>query len=262
MTEVPLFIRPAVPALDAVLGQVFPVLDHGFIRVLDYMGDDAAIAQAARVSTGGGVKTAAEDAVLIRDLRRQHHTSPFEMCEIKLHVKLPIFVARQWIRHRTASVNEISGRYSVLENEFYVPDAAALRPLQKHAPDLSPDQRQAVQQILRDEAERAYATYQVLLGKADPETQPVGVARELARMVLSLNTYTQWYWKIDLHNLFHFLRLRCDVHTQYEIRCYADVILELVQRWVPEAYAAFVEYDLSPVMLSATQRQVPGVPDV
>ena len=253
--------RATVPALEAVLGAPFPVLDHGFVRVVDYMGDDGAIVQAARVSYGKGTKTVREDAGLIRYLMRQRHTTPFEMCEIKLHVKLPIFVARQWIRHRTANVNEVSARYSVLDREFYLPapehvagQSAANR--QGRGDALDPTFAGRVIHLLQADAERCYADYQWLLNR-DDDGAPLdpgrpGLARELARMNLTLNAYTQWYWKTDLHNLMHFLALRADAHAQYEIRAYADVMLDIVKRWVPLAYDAFAEYRLGAAELSAT----------
>jgi thymidylate synthase (FAD) len=252
--------RATVPALEAVLGRAFPVLDHGFVRVVDYMGDDGAIVQAARVSYGKGTRTVREDAGLIRYLMRHRHTTPFEMCEIKLHVKLPIFVARQWIRHRTANVNEYSARYSVLDREFYLPapehvagQSASNRQGRGEAVD--PAFAAQVVELLRADAERAYADYQWLLNR-DDDGEPVdpgrpALARELARINLTLGAYTQWYWKIDLHNLMHFLALRADPHAQYEIRAYADVMLDLMRRWVPLACRAFEDYRLGAAELSA-----------
>jgi len=250
-------VRPTVPALEAMLYRTFPVLDHGFVRVIDYMGDDSAIVQAARVSYGRGTKRVQEDVGLIRYLMRHRHTTPFEMCEIKFHVKLPIFVARQWIRHRTASVNEYSARYSILDKEFYLPDQANLAAQsvtnrQGRGTVLEGEEAAEVMQILRDDAERCYAHYASMLNEgenADPNRQ--GLARELARMNLTLNTYTQWYWKTNLHNLFHFLSLRADSHAQHEIRVYADIMLEMTQAWVPAATQAFRDYRLGAVTLSA-----------
>lgn len=250
-------LRPTVPALEATLFQAVPVLDHGFVRVLDYMGDDSAIVQAARVSYGRGTKRVQEDAGLIRYLMRHRHTTPFEMCEIKFHVKLPIFVARQWIRHRTASVNEYSARYSILDREFYIPSpdhlaAQSVINRQGRGDILDGDEAADVLSLLRDDAERCYAHYASMLNEgasADPARQ--GLARELARMNLTLNTYTQWYWKTNLHNLFHFLSLRADPHAQYEIRVYADAMLAMVEAWVPVAAAAFRDYRLGAVTLSA-----------
>ncbi len=243
--------RATVPALEEILYQALPVLDHGFVRVVDYMGDDAAIVQAARVSYGRGTRRVQDDAGLIDYLMRHRHTTPFEMCEIKYHVKLPIFVARQWIRHRTANVNEYSARYSILDQEYYVPApehlaAQSASNRQGRGEVLSAEHAQYVLQLLRDDAERCYAHYEEML---DPDG--VGLARELARINLTLATYTQWYWKIDLHNLLHFLSLRADAHAQFEIRAYAEPMLETVRRWVPLAYAAFTKNRLGAVTLSA-----------
>lgn len=252
--------RVTVPALEEILYEPIPVLDHGFVRVIDYMGDDAAIVQAARVSYGRGTRRVSEDQGLINYLTRHRHTTPFEMCEIKYHVKLPIFVARQWIRHRTANVNEYSARYSVLDNEFYLPapeHLAAQATTNRQGRDevLEPDAAQRVLALLRADAERVYAGYTELLNEdlsgspIDPERP--GLARELARMNLSLNFYTQWYWKIDLHNLMHFLSLRADAHAQYEIRAYAEVMLDILKRWVPLTYAALLEYRMDAATISA-----------
>ena len=237
--------RAVAPGLEARLYEAIPVLDHGFVRAIDYMGDDAAIVQAARVSYGRGTKAARSDEGLIRYLMRHWHSTPFEMCEIKLHVKLPIFIARQWIRHRTANVNEYSARYSILDKEYYIPAAGNLAAQsdtnrQGRGDVLSGEEAQRVLDLLRGDAERTYAHYEEMLsdeGKA-------GLSRELARMNLTLNTYTQWYWKTDLHNLFHFLRLRADSHAQYEIRVYADAVCDLTRAWVPMAYGAFEDYRL------------------
>src|SRR5436309_3579380 len=253
--------RATVPALEAILYEPLPVLDHGFVRVVDYMGDDAAIVQAARVSYGRGTRRVSEDRGLINYLMRHRHTTPFEMCEIKYHVKLPIFVARQWIRHRTANVNEYSARYSILDNEFYVPApehlaAQATANRQGRGQVLEGAAAERVLDLLRAEAERAYAGYAELLNEdgsgapIDP-TRP-GLARELARINLSLGFYTQWYWKTDLHNLMHFLSLRADPHAQYEIRAYAEAMLGTLARWVPMTYAAFLEYRMNAAVISAT----------
>ena len=253
--------RATVPALEDILYEPIPVLDHGFVRVIDYMGDDGAIVQAARVSYGKGTRRVSEDAGLINYLMRHRHTTPFEMCEIKYHVKLPIFVARQWIRHRTANVNEYSARYSILDNEFYIPApehlaAQATTNRQGRGDVLEGAAAQRVLDLLRDDSSRAYAHYADMLnedetGNPRDPTWP-GLARELARMNLSLNFYTQWYWKTDLHNLMHFLTLRADLHAQYEIRAYADAMLGTLQRWVPLAHAAFLEYRMNAATLSAT----------
>ena len=251
--------RAVVPALEEILYQPLPVLDRGFVRVIDYMGDDGAIVQAARVSYGRGTRKVSDDRGLINYLMRMRHTSPFEMCELKLHVKLPIFVARQWIRHRTANVNEYSARYSVLEDEFYVPapeHVASQASSNRQGRDrvLEGGQAAAVQDTIRANAERAYADYLALLNQEeagaaiDPERE--GLARELARIVLPLNTYTEWYWKTDLHNLLHFIALRADPHAQYEIRAYAEVLLDVVRRWAPLTCVAFENYRLHGAELS------------
>lgn len=251
--------RPCVPELDAILGVEHKVLDHGFIRVIDYMGDDAAVVQAARVSYGQGTKQVREDRALIHYLMRHRHTTPFEMCEIKFHIKLPIFVARQWIRHRTASVNEYSGRYSILDNEFYVPEPKHLAAQSKsnrqgRGDVLEGEEAAAVLHLLRCESLRAYDDYLMLLNDPldGPNPHRQGLARELARMRLSLNFYTQWYWKIDLHNLLHFLSLRADDHAQYEIRAYAEVMLNIVKLWCPQVYEAFRKYRMDSVTVSAS----------
>ncbi|MEM9430080.1 MAG: FAD-dependent thymidylate synthase [Pseudomonadota bacterium] len=243
--------RATVPALEARLGEAIPVLDHGFVRVVDYMGDDAAIVQAARVSYGHGTKTARDDRGLIRYLMRHRHSTPLEMCEIKLHVKLPIFVARQWIRHRTANVNEISARYSILDREFYIPEDAHLAAQsstnnQGRGAPLDGAEAARVRAAFEAEAARTYETYETLLSTEDQK----GLARELARTVLPTNIYTQWYWKTDLHNLFHFLALRADPHAQYEIRAYADTIGALTGAWVPNAWEAFEDYRINSASLS------------
>lgn len=250
--------RPCVEALEVILGQPITVLDRGFVRVVDYMGDDNAIVQAARVSYGRGTKKVHEDRGLIRYLMRHLHTTPFEMCEIKLHVKLPIFVARQWIRHRTANVNEYSARYSILDDEFYLPQADQLGVQaggnrQGRGDAVSAARAEQVLSWLKDDAQRCYQHYQDMLalddkGKADPDRE--GIARELARINLTLNYYTQWYWKVDLHNLFHFLMLRMDPHAQYEIRVYGDAIASVVEKWVPHAWEAFRDYRLEGARLS------------
>ncbi len=252
--------RATVPALEEILFQAAPVLDHGFVRVIDYMGDDAAVVQAARVSYGRGTRRTSEDAGLIRYLMRHRHSTPFEMCEIKFHVKLPIFVARQWIRHRTANVNEYSARYSILDREFYVPApehlaAQAVVNRQGRGDVLQGDEAAEVLQILRSDATRTYDNYAAMLNEGvdgqpvDPSRQ--GLARELARMNLTLNTYTQWYWKTDLYNLLGFLSLRADSHAQHEIRVYAEAMLAMTRAWVPITCAAFEDYRMGAVTLSA-----------
>ncbi len=253
-------LRPTSEGMEALLYKPLPVLDHGFVRVVDYMGNDEAIVQAARVSYGRGTKHVQEDRGLINYLLRHWHTTPFEMAEIKFHVKLPIFVARQWIRHRTANVNEYSARYSVLDREFYIPEpehlaAQSASNRQGRGDVLQGDEAAEVLAILRRDAEQAYDDYALMLNDGSEGKQRddrVGLARELARMNLSLNYYTQWYWKTDLHNLMGFLRLRADAHAQYEIRAYADVMMDVMAAWVPLAHAAFLEYRLGAVQLSAT----------
>jgi thymidylate synthase (FAD) len=252
--------RVTVPALEEILYQALPVLDHGFVRVIDYMGDDAAIVQAARVSYGRGTKKLREDAGLIRYLMRHRHTTPFEMCEIKYHVKLPVFVARQWIRHRTANVNEYSARYSILDREFYIPAPEHLAAQstvnrQGRGDVLEGAEAARVLDMLKDDAQRNYDHYVEMLNEREDgsvvDSAKSGLARELARMNLTLNVYTQWYWKTDLHNLFHFLSLRADAHAQYEIRAYAEVMLETTKRWVPAAHEAFMDYRMGGFALSA-----------
>jgi thymidylate synthase (FAD) len=257
--------RATVPALEDILCEAIPVLDHGFVRVVDYMGDDGAVVQAARVSYGRGTRRVSEDKGLINYLMRHRHTTPFEMCEIKYHVKLPIFVARQWIRHRTANVNEYSARYSILDNEFYIPApdklaAQAATNRQGRGDVLEGEAAKRVLALLRDDAERAYTGYAEMLNEDETGTPRdpswPGLARELARMNLSLNFYTQWYWKTNLHNLMHFLGLRADAHAQYEIRAYAEAMLGTLERWVPLTHAAFLEYRMNATLMSATALQV------
>lgn len=255
--------RLVVPAIEEILYKCIKVLDHGFVRVIDYMGDDKAIVQAARVSYGKGTKKVTEDQGLINYLMRNSHTTPFEMCEIKLHIKLPIFIARQWIRHRTANVNEYSARYSVLNKEFYIPEISSISGQSSNNKQcrstetlLSTDEALKIQAMLRQDAEQCYDHYLEMLN-LDEESGDVAnpmrpsLARELARMNLNLSYYTQWYWKIDLHNLLHFLKLRTSPHAQLEIREYAKIILSIVARWVPYTYEAFVNYHLKAVRLSA-----------
>ena len=251
--------RATVPALEEILYEPLPVLDHGFVRVVDYMGDDAAIVQAARVSYGKGTRQASQDEGLIRYLMRHRHTSPFEMCEIKLHVKLPMFIARQWIRHRTANVNEYSARYSILDKEFYVPAADQLAVQssinnQGRGEAINRNDAEKILDLMKSDAAQAFNSYEQLIN-SDADGKPVdaerpALARELARIGLPLSTYTQWYWKTDLHNLFHFMALRADSHAQYEIRVYADVIRDIANRWVPLASKAFEDYRLHGVELS------------
>ena len=255
-------LRATVPSLEEILYKPLPALDHGFVRVVDYMGDDTAIVQSARVSYGKGTKKISNDKGLIKYLMRHWHSTPFEMCEIKLHVKLPIFIARQWIRHRTANVNEYSARYSILDKEFYIPSLENLASQsqvnkQGRAESLSSEEAEKVITLLKNDAEQTYRNYEVMLNEnSEGETLDdgsMGIARELARMNLTLNTYTQWYWKIDLNNLLHFLALRADAHAQYEIRVYADIILDIVKKWVPVTYEAFEDYRVGGTQLSAKE---------
>ena len=246
--------------LEKILYEAIPVLDHGFIRVVDYMGDDTSIVQSARVSYGKGTKKVSTDSGLIKYLMRHWHSTPFEMCEIKYHVKLPIFIARQWIRHRTANVNEYSARYSILDKEFYLPEPKHLAAQSKsnrqgRGDIIEGDQAKQVLELLKNDAENTYNDYEMMLNERYDGTiideKKVGLARELARMNLTLNTYTQWYWKIDLLNLMNFLRLRADDHAQYEIRAYADAMLETVKKWVPITYEAFMDYRVGGTEVSA-----------
>lgn len=252
--------RVTSPELEKVLYEAIPVLDHGFIRVIDYMGDDSSIVQSARVSYGKGTKKVSTDEGLIKYLMRHRHSTPFEMCEIKYHVKLPIFIARQWIRHRTANVNEYSARYSILDKEFYLPAkeqlaAQSQNNRQGRGDVLQGKQAEEVLNILKDDATRTYDNYEKLLNERFDGTKidenKVGLARELARMNLTLNTYTQWYWKTDLLNLLNFLFLRADNHAQYEIRVYADKMLETVKKWVPITYQAFMDYRVGAAEISS-----------
>lgn len=241
-------------AVRSLLGQEFRCLDHGFVRLIDVMGDDDAIVQAARVSYGAGTKKVHEDRGLIRYLMRHQHTTPFEMVEFKFHIKLPIFVARQWIRHRTANVNEYSGRYSEMKDEFYLPAADQVRPQsslnkQGRAEEPLPDDvAQGIIATMRESQERQYAEYQAFL--------EMGLAREIARATLPVSNYTEWYWKIDLHNLFHFLRLRIDPHAQYEIRVYGEAMANIVRQVVPVAWEAFEDYMLRSMKFSSPELKV------
>ncbi len=252
--------RVTSPELEKVLYEAIPVLDHGFIRVIDYMGDDSSIVQSARVSYGKGTKKVSTDEGLIRYLMRHWHSTPFEMCEIKYHVKLPIFIARQWIRHRTANVNEYSARYSILDKEFYIPakeqlSAQATNNRQGRGELITGQQADEVLKILKDDAARTYDNYEKMLNERFDGTiidkKKSGLARELARMNLTLNSYTQWYWKTDLLNLMNFLFLRGDSHAQYEIRVYAEKMLDTVKKWVPITHAAFLDYRVGAAHLSS-----------
>ncbi len=265
--------RPVVSELEEILFEPIKILDHGFVRVVDYMGDDSAIVQAARVSYGKGTKKLNQDTGLIRYLLRHQHTTPFEMCEIKFHLKMPIFIARQWIRHRTANVNEYSARYSILDKEFYIPspEALAAQSTKNHQgrsdEKLTPEETKWAIDLFKKDADLCYKHYEELMNVRNdgslinPEHK--GIARELARMNLPLNIYTQWYWKIDLHNLLHFLHLRADSHAQHEIRVYATAMLDIVAKWVPITYQAFMDYrkdghKLSKQTLAIVKRMLKG----
>jgi thymidylate synthase (FAD) len=252
-------LRATSPAIEKILYKPIKVLDHGFIRVIDYMGTDQSIVQAARVSYGEGTKKLREDRGLIRYLLSHWHTTPFEMCEIKFHVKLPIFVARQWIRHRTANVNEYSARYSVLDREFYVPEINQLGSQsttnkQGRSESLNKNFAKQAQKLIKDNSNQLYDDYQNLLNgnllNKDEYEEGEGLARELARTTLPLNYYTQWYWKVDLHNLMHFLKLRADSHAQYEIQIYAEKMIDVLKKWVPLTYEAFEDYRNNSYQLS------------
>ena len=252
--------RVTAPELEKILYDAIPILDHGFIRVVDYMGDDTSIVQAARVSYGKGTKKVSTDSGLIKYLMRHWHSTPFEMCEIKYHIKLPIFIARQWIRHRTANVNEYSARYSILDKEFYLPGPEHLAAQsqinrQGRGDVLKGEQAKKVLDLLKNDAEQTYKNYEEMLNERYDGTVinegKTGLARELARMNLTLNTYTQWYWKTDLLNLMNFLRLRADHHAQYEIRTYADAMLDTVKKWVPITYEAFMDYRVGGTEISS-----------
>ena len=257
--------RVIAPELEEILYEALPILDHGFIRVIDYMGNDNSIVQAARVSYGKGTKKVNTDSGLIKYLMRHWHSTPFEMCEIKYHVKLPIFIARQWIRHRTANVNEYSARYSILDKEFYLPSkenlaAQSTNNRQGRGNVISGGQAEEVLRLLKGDAERTYKNYEEMLNErydgSVVDESKTGLARELARMNLTLNTYTQWYWKTDLLNLMNFLRLRADHHAQYEIRAYADVMLNTLKRWVPITYDAFMDYRVGGTEISSKGKDI------
>ena len=271
--------RPTSPYMESILYQQFPILDHGFIQLVDYLGDELSVVNAARISYNTEhSELKPSDVGLLRYLMRMRHSTPYESCVIKFRAKMPIFVARQWIRHRTASVNEQSARYSILDNEFYIPSEENIQPQstdnkQGRAGELTIEQKHLVQKLLRQDAWRAYNNYEILLAEeADHggETKSVnfpeyilhgdsefpGIARELARMNLSLNFYTSWIWQTNLHNLLHFLGLRADPHAQYEIRIYANKILEIVQGWLPNVCQAFMDYQMNAITLSGPEWQI------
>ena len=240
--------------MDKILNKEFRCLNYGFIRLVDFMGDDAAIVQAARTSYGKGTKSVSEDKNLIRYLMRNQHTSPFEMVEFKFHIKLPIFVARQWIRHRTASVNEYSGRYSEMPDEFYIPDNNTIK-------KQSVDNKQArantgFSDIYTGEVIQKMTSTQDNIFQEYKEFVNNGMAREIARINLPLSIYTEWYWKIDLHNLFHFLKLRLDKHAQYEIRVYAEIIADILKQCVPYSWEAFEDYILNAITFSEPELKI------
>ncbi len=239
---------------QALLDKEFKVLDHGFVRLIDYMGDDSAIVQAARVSYGDGTKKVSQDRGLIRYLMRHRHTSPFEMVEMKFHIKLPIFVARQWIRHRTANVNEYSGRYSVMKEEFYIPKPEDIRfqstvnKQGRSTEEVPDDLKNKLIDVLKKSQGDSYKNYMEFVDE--------GLAREIARINLPLSMYTEWYWKIDLHNLFHFLSLRMDPHAQYEIQLYAKIMSDMVKQIYPLSWEAFVDYRLTAQFFSGPEMKV------
>ncbi|MBS91480.1 MAG: thymidylate synthase (FAD) [Rickettsiales bacterium] len=252
--------RVTVKKLESILYKSHKVLDHGFVRVIDYMGDDSSIVQAARVSYGKGTKKLNQDKNLINYLLSHKHTTPFEMNEIKFHIKLPIFVARQWIRHRTANVNEYSARYSILDNEFYIPKLQNVNPQsssnnQGRGGKMNTEESKSYVRILKEHSKESFSNYNFMLNRDEDgnvvDKEKSGLARELARMALPLNSYTQWYWKIDLHNLMHFLALRFDVHAQYEIRVYAKIMLDIVKKWVPLTFDAFIKNRAESLTLSS-----------
>lgn len=256
--------RECVKAIDDILYEQINVLNSGFVRVIDYMGSDSAIVQAARVSYGKGTKQINQDRNLIFYLMKNKHTSPFEMCEIKLHLKMPIFIARQWIRHRTANVNEYSARYSILDNDFYVPDIeqiATQSDTNKQGRGSAIDSKwaQEIIDIFKKDNDEVYNTYEMMLNSQDSNNfNPMkpNLSREIARINLPLSCYTQMYWKIDLHNLLHFIELRISDHAQFEIREYARVLLDIVKKWCPIVYDAFVEYRLESKNFSKTALQI------
>jgi thymidylate synthase (FAD) len=259
--------RPVSKELEEILYHPFEALDHGFVRVIDYMGNDSSVVQAARVSYGAGTKKTSADQGLINYLMAHRHTTPFEMCEIKFHIKLPIFVARQWIRHRTASINEYSARYSLMEDEFYIPLPENLASQSKvnhqgrdEAKILNQNEQKKVLEILKQDAANTYQHYLEMINQDENgnivDEGKEGLARELARMNLPINCYTQWYWKINLHNLLHFLHLRADKHAQYEIRIYAEIILDIVKKWVPHCFEAFIKHRKSGMQLSSTALEI------
>lgn len=247
--------RTISPGAEPLLNIETPVLDLGFVQPIDYMGTDGDIVQAARVSFGPSARAVHDDRGLLRYLMRMAHSSPFEMCEVKFRCKMPIFVARQWVRTRTANINEMSLRYSEAPEEFYIPalehvtmQSGTNKQGRDETVELSPEIRESVRALMRARDEQAYADYQHLAGE-------LGIARELARTVLPVSLYTQWIWKIDLHNLMHFLTLRLDKHAQVEIRLFAEAMASFVKAWVPMAWEAFTDYRLEAVTLSRAEKR-------
>jgi thymidylate synthase (FAD) len=235
-------MRVVSEGLEEILGQEFKLLDHGFVRVVDYMGNDSSVVQGARVSYGAGTKKVSEDVGLINYLMRHFHSTPFELCDIKFHIKCPIFVARQWLRHRSVSANEYSARYSIVDNQYYVPEidkisVQSASNKQGRGEIVDDERAKIVQDTIKEIAENSYNEYNEMLED--------GIAREIARVCLPLNFYTEFYWKINLHNLMHFLKLRADSHAQYEIRVYALKMMEIMKLWVPHTYDAFMDYKIN-----------------
>jgi len=235
-------MRVVSEGLEEILGHEFKLLDHGFVRVVDYMGNDSSVVQGARVSYGAGTKKVSEDVGLINYLMRHFHSTPFELCDIKFHIKCPIFVARQWLRHRSVSANEYSARYSIVDNQYYVPEidkisVQSASNKQGRGEIVDNERAKIVQDTIKEIAENSYNEYNEMLED--------GIAREIARVCLPLNFYTEFYWKINLHNLMHFLKLRADSHAQYEIRVYALKMMEIMKLWVPHTYDAFMDYKIN-----------------
>ncbi len=244
--------RSTKESLEKYLQQNIPCLDKGFVRLVDYMGDDNAIVQAARVSYGAGTKSISDDTSLIRYLLRHKHTTPFEMCEIKLHIKAPIFVARQWLRHRTANVNEYSARYSIMEHDYYLPQSDQLcyqskSNKQGRSSSISEPLNADIKNKIKNISELSFKMYDEFI------SEDINLAKEISRTILPVNVYTQFYWKIDLHNLLHFLKLRANSHAQYEIRVFAEAILSLIREWVPITYQAFIDYSMDSHLVSAEE---------
>jgi thymidylate synthase (FAD) len=247
-------MKKNVSALDDIIAKEFKVLDKGFVKLVDYMGDDSSIVEAARVSYGDGTKTVNQDRGLIRYLMRHYHSTPFEMCEIKFHIKCPIFIARQWMRHRTANINEISARYSIIKDEFYVPPIENICKQSKinnqgSGERIADDLSQKIIHKIESTSRDSFDEYGILINEDE-------LSRELSRMVLPQNTYTEFYWKIDLHNLMHFLRLRADKHAQKEIQLYAKVMLEIMKTWAPITHEAFCDYRMNSVNFSGNDISV------